>query len=109
MRRDATAAVAARRRGSSCGRLQLLDLRSLGGGAGVEKIVNENGNLCAYNQKRNFHCYLDPKALDGVDFMAILKEKGVGGCKAYCWAFMEEGRRDTLVVITNPVLPAQPW
>jgi len=69
---------------------------------------NPDSDLLAYNEARNFMCYLDPKKLDGPELFSVIKEKGVGTIKAYFWAYMEPGKQE-LIVITDPVHAAQPW
>ena len=70
--------------------------------------VSHDADMLVYNEKRNFQCFLDPKKLDAKDLLSVIEEKGVGGIKGYFWVFMEKGKSD-LVVITDPILPAQSW
>ena len=65
-------------------------------------------DLDVCNENASFRCALDPKKLDAKEFLAILQEKGIGGVQGYFWAFLENGNEE-LVIITDPILPAQPW
>jgi len=65
------------------------------------------GDFLIYNEDRKFSCMADSDALDADDVRAILKSKGVLN-KGYFWAYMESGCKD-LVLITDPMLPAQSW
>ena len=70
--------------------------------------VNYDSEILVYNEKRNFQCMLDPKKLDAKELLSVIEEKGIGGIKGYFWVFMEKGKSE-LVVITDPILPAQSW
>ena len=67
-----------------------------------------DSDMLVYNEKRNFQCFLDPKKLDAKELLSVIEEKGIGGMKGYFWVFMEKGESD-LIVITDPMLPAQSW
>ena len=71
-------------------------------------IPDLNSDMVAFNEKRNFRCQLDPKMFDAPELISIIRQKGVGRVKGYFWAFMEQGKPE-LTVITDPILPAQPW
>jgi len=66
------------------------------------------GLLLVYNQDRSFCTRCSADDLDGKEVVKIIKDDGVGGLKAYFWAFMEPGKQE-LVLVTDPVLPAQSW
>lgn len=71
--------------------------------------INMDGKLLVYNEKRNFRCSLDPHKLQAKELLAIIRDRGVDGAKGYFWAFMEAEKPTELIVITDPVHPAQPW
>ena len=71
-------------------------------------VQSPDHDLRVYNESRNFQCMLDSKKLDAVEFLSIMREKAIGGTKGYFWAFMEKGKSE-LVIITDPILPAQSW
>ena len=71
-------------------------------------VPNPNKSLLAYNEGRSFQCLIDPKKLDGPKLISIIGKKGLMGIKAYFWAYMEPEKQE-LVVITDPIHPAQPW
>ena len=75
---------------------------------GGDTIPDPDRDLFVYNEDRNFQCLLDPKKLDAKEFISILREKGIGSTTGYFWAFLEKDKPD-LVVITDPILPAQSW
>lgn len=75
---------------------------------GDDFVPDLNADMLAYNEGKTFQCMLDPKKLDAPDLLAIIEEKGVMGIKAYFWAYMEPGKNE-LIVITDPIHPAQPW
>jgi len=67
------------------------------------------GQFLIYNEDKSFYCFGNTLALDGREIRRIIREKGnEGGLKAYFKAFVEPGKKE-LVLITNPILPAQPW
>jgi len=66
------------------------------------------GEFLIYNESKEFCCTGDAHALDAEDVRAVLKTKGIFGCKGYFWAYMESKNQE-LVLITDPILPAQPW
>ena len=70
--------------------------------------------ILTYNKKRDLVLFLSPTELDGERMMAWMDEHGFKGqdprvdaAKGYFLGFSDaEGE---LVLITDPVLPAQPW
>jgi len=74
----------------------------------VQISILSSAHMLVYNQDKSFNCICDPEKLDAADVATLIKERGIDGLKAYFWAFMEPGNKD-LILVTDPVLPAQPW
>ncbi|CAK5277976.1 unnamed protein product [Mycena citricolor] len=75
----------------------------------LEASKKSSGDLLVYTKKRDFACTIRkrdaPAEYDRI--AAVVREKGVGGAKAYFAAELES--RDRLVVKVTEVLAEQPW
>ena len=78
-------------------------------GAPDDFCIDMDGKLLVYNEKRNFQCTIDPRKLEAQELLSVIRDRGVGGVKAYFWAFMEVGKPNELIVVTDPIHPAQSW
>ena len=65
--------------------------------------------IIAHDEERKFYFRLSPDELDAAKFRIFLRERGIERSKGYFWASVDETSRYELVVVTNPMLPAQPW
>ena len=65
--------------------------------------------IIAHDQHRKFYFKLSPDDFDALKFRSFLREKGIDRTRGYFWASLDETNRYELVVVTDPMLPAQPW
>ncbi|GAQ81938.1 hypothetical protein KFL_000950140 [Klebsormidium nitens] len=63
--------------------------------------------MMAYNNSRKFQCRIEPKDPGHKIIYDRIAADGVMGLKAYFNAYVNKQKK--LVIVTSPVLPAQPW
>jgi hypothetical protein len=85
-----------------------LQIRSSDSGSIFEPI-EESGPILTYDEAKSIFCYLSKTELDGPAVVNLLIQNGIGKSKAYFYAYLEEDKPDEIVIITDPMLPAQPW
>jgi hypothetical protein len=75
----------------------------------VGSVVVHSGLILTYDETKRIFCHMNPTEMDGPEVVDLLKCDGICGAKAYFYAYVEKDKPDEIIIITNPVLPAQPW
>ena len=68
--------------------------------------------MLVYNKTRSFQCQVDADRVTGGPdarrLAALVRERGISGSKGYFNAYIDQETQE-LVVVSNAMLPAQPW
>lgn len=70
-------------------------------------MFGEHHDLLVYNKTRSFQAMITGTTKEGKELAEIVRSRGINGQKGYFLACME--KEGELTVVTDKLLPTQPW